>query len=79
MRSEILEMMAEAPNGAYVQFKKFPRLRADLAKFAVLLAYLLYHGKRMRNGLNEPGEDFVGTRVCKLNTTKRWHAVTHKI
>ena len=35
-------MMAEAPNGAYVRFKKFPRLRADLAKFAVLLAYLLY-------------------------------------
>ena len=42
---------------------KFPRLRANLAKFAVLLAYLLYHGKRMRNRLNEPGENFLGTRV----------------
>ena len=25
-----------------VRFKKFPRLRADLAKFAVLLTYLLH-------------------------------------
>ena len=70
MRSGILEMMAEAPNVAYVRFKKFPRLRADLARFAILLAYLLYHGKRMRNGLNEPGEDFIGTRMPNIAKRK---------
>ena len=40
--------------------------------FAVLLAYLFIHGKRTRNGLNEPREDFIGTRVvCALNEAVR--------
>ena len=47
-----------------VGFKKFPSLRAKLAKFAVscwLTSFI--HGKRIRNGLNEPREDFIGTRA----------------
>ena len=46
-----------------LRFAKFPRLRANMAKFAVLLAYSFIHRKRMKNGLNEPREDFLGTRA----------------
>ncbi len=52
-----------------VRFGKFSRLYANLAKFANLVGLTSFiHGKRMRNGLNEPGEDFLGTDVVPNRT-----------
>ena len=49
-----------------VRFGNSRALRADLAKFAVMLAYFFIHSKRTRNELNESREDFIGTRVLKM-------------
>ena len=45
---------------------------ARLAKFAFLPAYFFIHGKRMRDGLNEPREDFIGTRVDGISSRSRF-------
>ena len=54
-----------------VQFGEFARLRrgdAELVRRETFKILRVVHGKRMRDGLNEPREDFIGTRVGQTYT-----------
>ena len=65
-KANVLENAFAYVRGTIWEILAFVRELGEVCHLVGLTSFI--HGKRMRNGLNEPGEDFLGTDVVPNRT-----------